>query len=99
MIVIAGSVPVRAEKREAAIGAAVEMVRATRTEPGCLSYGFYAAIDDPNRILVFEEWESEEALGRHFGTEHMKAFSRILPDVLAGPPTIKRYTVASVKPM
>jgi len=96
MIVIAGSVPVRVEKREAAIGAAVEMVRATRAEPGCLSYGFYAAIDDPNRILVLEEWESEEALARHFASEHMKTFSRILPEVLAGPPSIKRYTVASV---
>ena len=99
MIVIAGSVAVRPERRDEAVRAARAMMTATRREAGCRAYGFHADLDDPNVFLVFEEWESEEALARHFATEHMAAFGAQLPGLLAGAPRLTRYIVTAAEPM
>jgi quinol monooxygenase YgiN len=99
MIVIAGSVAVRPERREEAARVARTMAEATRKEAGCVTYRFSADLDDPNVMLIFEEWESEEALARHFETAHMAAFREALPGFLAGMPALRRYVVSSVAPM
>jgi quinol monooxygenase YgiN len=99
MIVVAGKVPVKPEARAAAVAAAERMAQATRAEPGCISYGFFADVSDPNTILIFEEWEEEAALTRHFATPHMAAFAAEIPRFVAGPAAIKRYVVESVSSM
>jgi quinol monooxygenase YgiN len=99
MIVIAGTIRIRPERRDDAVRAALEMAEATRAEAGCLAYRFFADLADPALFFVFEEWESEDALARHFQSAHMKVFQRRVPDLVAGPPAIKRYAVASATPM
>ena len=79
MIVVAGTVRVRPERRAEAVRVAVAMAEATRAEPGCLSYRFAADLADPDTFLVFEEWEDEATLARHFATEHMATFRRAVP--------------------
>ena len=95
MIVIAGEVQVRPEARAEAVRASLEMIAETVKEPGCRAYRFSAALDDPNRIYIFEEWDSLEALGAHFQSAHMARFQAALPGVLAGPPKLVRYEVAA----
>jgi len=99
MIVIAGRVTVKPERREEAIRVARTMVAATRREPGCRAYGFHADLEDPNVFFVFEEWQDEQSLARHFQTDHMATFRRHLPDLLAKPPALTRYAVAATLPM
>lgn len=99
MIVVAGRVAVRHERREEAVRAALAMAEATRAEPGCLAYRFSADLADPDTICVFEEWESDEALARHFQTEHMRTFRAQVADLVAAPPSIRRYVVESVSAM
>ena len=36
----------------------------SRQEPGCLRYGFYTSLEDPDEFVAVEEWESAEALQR-----------------------------------
>ena len=69
MIVIAGTIPIKPERREEAKQLALQMAAATHAEAGCLTYQFYADLADPNTFFIFEEWESEEALQRHFQLE------------------------------
>lgn len=99
MIVVAGRIRVKAGERAEAVRVALRMAEATRAEPGCLSYRFYADIGDPNTFLVFEEWESDDALGRHFQTPHMADFQRQIPRFVDGPFEIKRYVVESAASM
>jgi quinol monooxygenase YgiN len=99
MIVIAGKVAVRPERRHEAVRAALAMADATRKEEGCIAYQFSSDLADPNTILVFEEWENDEALARHFQTEHMRVFREQLARLLAGPPAIRRYSIESVSVM
>ena len=96
MIVIAGQIPIRGDKRDEAIAAALEMAAATQQEEGCISYDFHASLADPNLIFIFEEWESAKALKAHFETPHMAEFRAKLPNLVAGPGKLKRYEVASV---
>ena len=44
--------------------AANRVAEITRTENGCISYEFFADINRRGRMLLFEEWESEEALAK-----------------------------------
>ena len=99
MIVIAGKIQVKPERRDEARKAALDMVEATRRESGCLSYAFYADLVEPATFFLFEEWESDAALAAHFQTEHMARFQQQVPALLAAPPTIKRYVVESAAAM
>jgi quinol monooxygenase YgiN len=99
MIVVAGTVAVVPARREEAARVALAMAEATRREAGCRAYRFSTDLADPNLFLVFEEWESAEALARHFESAHMRVFRERLPGLVAGPPAIRRYEVSSAGPM
>jgi quinol monooxygenase YgiN len=99
MLVVAGRIPVQPERREDAVRLALEVGQATRAEPGCRSYRFYGDLDDPNTFFVFEEWDDEVALGRHFETPHMAKFMQEAPGLVAGAFEITRYEVSSAAAM
>lgn len=99
MIVIAGIIRVKPDKREEAVRVALEMAAATEAETGCVSYRFWGDLREPGTFFLFEEWESDEALALHFQTAHMAEFQQQVPHLLAGPLEIKRYAVSSVAPM
>lgn len=93
MIIVHGTFPVRAEVREDALDLMRQMAVASRAEDGCISYEFYIGLSDPNELLLFQEWESVDALQGHFETEHMEEFLKLLPDVLDGEVATRRYEV------
>jgi quinol monooxygenase YgiN len=93
MIIVHGTFPVKADVRDDALELMRQMASASRAELGCISYEFYVGLADPNRLLLFQEWESVEALQGHFETDHMEEFLRVLPDVLNGEVATRRYEV------
>ena len=93
MIIVHGTFPVKAELREDALKLMHKMAVASRAEDGCISYEFYVGLSDPNKLLLFQEWESVDALQGHFDTEHMEDFLKVLPEVLDGEVTTRRYEV------
>jgi quinol monooxygenase YgiN len=93
VIIVSGTVRIRSEARDAAVRAASVMTEATRQELGCRAYRFSFDMADATLVYVYEEWESAEALERHFATPHMAAFQQELPALLAGAPAIGRYEV------
>jgi len=93
MIIVHGTFPIRAEVRDDALELMREMAHASREEDGCISYEFYVGLSDPNTLLLFQEWESVDALQGHFETDHMEDFLRVLPDVLDGEVATRRYEV------
>ena len=96
MIIVSGVLELGQEGREVAIEAARTMAEATRAEEGCISYAFYIDVENPNIVRVFEEWESDEALSKHFDTPHMVEFRRALADVDLRSRAIKHYVVSKV---
>lgn len=96
MIIIAGTVPIDPTKKADALKLMKAMYEASEREQGCISYRFYLNPWDESQVMVFEEWESAEALEAHFRAEHMEAFRKQLPNYVTGPMQIKRYEVSSV---
>ncbi len=73
MILIAGTIDVNPEKRDAAIEAGRPHMEATRNWKGCLDYVWSADPLQDDRIYVFERWETEADLAAHFKGPHYLA--------------------------
>jgi quinol monooxygenase YgiN len=96
LIIVHGTIPIKADCRDQALQLARRMADLTRGEMGCISYDFYVGLSDPHTLMLFQEWESMDALMGHFQTEHMDEFLKELPDIVSGEITTKRYAVQSV---
>ena len=96
MIIVHGTIPIKPDCREQALQLARTMADATREEFGCISYDFYVGLSDPNTLMLFQEWETMDALMDHFQTEHMETFLERLPEIVSGEITTRRYAVQSV---
>lgn len=97
MIIVAGTATIKADQWDEAVQQAQQMVALTEAEIGCISYRIYVHPVERTTFFIFEEWDSQEALTRHFQTEHLQAFSTYLTTILAGPMNIKRYEINSVE--
>jgi len=57
-----------------AVAEARKVVAGTVKEDGCIFYDMHRSIHDPDKLVVVERWASREALDRHMGTPHLKAW-------------------------
>jgi quinol monooxygenase YgiN len=60
-------------------------------DPGAITYAVHRKADAPEEFLVYEKYESGEALKFHGSTEHFKAFSKSIAPLLDGRPEIGIY--------
>jgi quinol monooxygenase YgiN len=61
---------------------------ATRGEPGNLWFEWSRSTEDPNEFVLLEAFRDAEAGGEHVNSEHFKAATRELPELLSGIPRI-----------
>lgn len=95
MIVVIGRVSTDADKREALVRIGEAVAAASRDEEGCISYRLYEATDLETEFVFVEEWESSEALKRHFQTPHIAEFMRAIPAAITASPDVKFHTIES----
>ena len=95
MIVVVGRVRSDADKRTALMRVGQVVAAASRAEAGCISYRLYEDTERENEFVFVEEWESSEALQRHFGTSHVREFMEAIPATIVAPPDVKFHTIAS----
>jgi quinol monooxygenase YgiN len=95
MIVVVGRVQTDSEKRAELVRIGQAVARASRQESGCISYRVYEDTERENEFVFVEEWESDEALRRHFATSHIGEFMRAIPAAVVAPPDVKFHTIAS----
>ncbi|MEX0286972.1 MAG: putative quinol monooxygenase [Paracoccaceae bacterium] len=81
MIIVTGVIELEAAGIDKARAAAVDMMRETRKEDGCLVYEFSQLIENPNQFRVYEEWANLTALEAHFDAPHMGVFRAALGEV------------------
>lgn len=99
MIVISGTIPIKADARDAAIAAAGVMRQATLQEAGCHAYQFSFALDDPNVMCIFEEWQDQAALDIHFASPHMADFRGQMGTFVGGAGDFQRYEISEKRPL
>lgn len=96
-IIVAGSMKVKPEKRQAFLDLAQSCIQPSRSEPGCISYSFYEDRTEENQFLFFEEWQSREALEQHFQTAYFQQFAAQVPELFEGEVTIKIYQISGIE--
>lgn len=72
MIVINVLYTVKPGQREAfyALINSLGIAEASRKEPGNFRYDYFYSADHPDQLLLFEQWQDNEALTRHAQTPH-----------------------------
>ena len=65
MIIVGGEFHVDPAERDEFLASRIETIERSRSEPGCLEYTFAADPIDPGRVVLYERWESQEALDEH----------------------------------
>ena len=83
MLVVTGSVTARPETFEALLEAALEHVRRSRGEPGCLRHSVNIDCEDPMRLFFYEEWSDRAALDAHFAVRESLAYMKIARELAA----------------
>jgi (4S)-4-hydroxy-5-phosphonooxypentane-2,3-dione isomerase len=60
---------------------AAEMAGHARSEPGCRQYTLNQSLDDPNLIVLYEQYDDEDAFRFHIESEPFKrlVLGRIVP--------------------
>src|ERR1700691_5851776 len=97
MIVVVARVRTDAERGEEMIRLGQTVAAASREEAGCLNCTLYEDSESENDFVMVEEWEDDEALQRHFKTQHIAEFMAAMPATLVAPPDIRFHTVESTR--
>jgi quinol monooxygenase YgiN len=74
MLIVTGSLLARQDSFDELRAQALEHVRRSRGEPGCLSHAVHVDCENPLRLVFIEEWESREALLAHFAVPESRGF-------------------------
>lgn len=62
MIIVSGRIVVRPGKRDSFLAMSLQAMEMARRTPGCSDFIVAADPIDPDRVNVYEEWDSETAL-------------------------------------
>jgi quinol monooxygenase YgiN len=92
MIIVHGFVPVRAGHATLAVRLFAEIARCARGTAGCLRYDVFQSVEDTGLFLL-QEWESMEALARHFRQASVERLADDLPALLDGEISTRRFEV------
>ena len=65
MLIIIGEAQAAPGRRDQMLEAVTAMATATKSDDGCVSYGFYADVTRPEVILGVEVWRDQAALDAH----------------------------------
>jgi quinol monooxygenase YgiN len=66
----------------------VDNAEANRGAPGCLEFGVHVDRADDRRVVLVEEWESQELLDAHVGSEAIATIMAQVGPLLAAEPTV-----------
>ncbi|SNS26166.1 putative quinol monooxygenase [Actinomadura mexicana] len=92
MIIIAGRLHVDAEARDAYLAGCRTVVETARSAPGCLDFALSADLLEPDRINVYERWESGEDVERFRGDGQEPEQAARIRDA-----EVTRYVISAVE--
>jgi quinol monooxygenase YgiN len=98
-IVVSGEIRLDPEDFDAALALIEPLVAATKAEAGCVEYDYWVDPRDRGRVRVFEEWESDDAIATHSGSEHMQTFFREMAKLRITAVELSRFDVSEKSPL
>lgn len=84
VIVVRTTVPVDPARRDEAMNYIDDLLAQSRSEPGTVRYEAVKALDDPNTIRFFEQYEDATAAEAHTESDPYRRFVAALPEFVDG---------------
>jgi len=97
VLIVIGEAEAAPGRREEMLEAVAAMAAATKSDDGCVSYGFYADVTNPDVVLGVEVWRDQAALDAHMSHDHTADFIATVPSLVAGEPVMRFYDAAPVQ--
>jgi quinol monooxygenase YgiN len=63
------------EDREQVVDLLRQLTLASRQEPGCVTYVAHTVEDDPDTVIIYEQYRDRESLDSHRKTPHFQKFA------------------------
>ncbi|UOO81215.1 antibiotic biosynthesis monooxygenase [Uruburuella testudinis] len=73
-IKIVATIVVKAGHRQELLEKFQQLVSASRREAGNISYDLHQDINQPDRLVFIENWQSQAAIDEHNASAHFQAF-------------------------
>ena len=96
MIIVTAIITAKPGKRDELISKSQDLIKATRLEPGCISYNLYASTENEDALIMIEKYENKEALDAHMQADYFKAFCGETADILAEEMGVDIYSAEKV---
>lgn len=71
---IAATIVMKPEHRQELLGVFGQLVSESRREAGNLRYDLHQDIENPDRVVFFESWQSQAAVDEHGASAHFQHF-------------------------
>jgi quinol monooxygenase YgiN len=97
VIYVVATTQMKPESREAFIKGHKECIAETLKEKGCVSYEGHVSVNDPNKYVVVERWETREDLNAHARAPHIKIWREYSTPLRASPTVIEIISDAKVE--
>jgi quinol monooxygenase YgiN len=98
-ILIAGTVEIDAQKRDAALEEAAGLMAETRAQKGCVHYVWSADPTSPTRIYVFENWDATDDLAAHLAGPYYAQMLGLLGKYGVTSAEVSKFKVALEEPV
>jgi quinol monooxygenase YgiN len=95
MLIVIGDATAAPGRRDELAAAARAVAVVTRADEGCVSYGFYADLEDDDRMVSVEIWVDRAALEEHMAHPHTEQFLAVAPGLVAGAPVMTFYDASA----
>lgn len=85
-IIVLAELSVKPEYLDEIKGLSAATLKPTLAEPGCEAFYQTIKADEPNTLVFFEVFTSQQALNQHMEADYTKAFFAGVKDKVAGTP-------------
>ena len=89
MIYVVATTQMKPESREDFIKGHKACIAETLKEKGCISYEGHVSVNDPNRYVVVERWDTRDDLNAHARSPHIKVWREVSTPLRASPTVIE----------
>ena len=97
MIIITGTVLGTPATIDELIRLSLEHVHRSRTEAGCIAHAVHRHVEEPLRLVFFEQWSDKDALLAHFAVPASGAFVLAAAKLAAEPPGMEIYEASPTR--
>ena len=99
MIVVTGHIDFDPERRGEFLAALDPLAKGSRADPGCIQYTFGADLENPGRVHVVEQWESDELMQAHMAAPHSATFAKAMRSIGVLNVRATKHEVAASQPL